>query len=151
MAVENLRQTKACSICKDTSHPTDGCPVLHDEGLEQVSMAGNVSEARRQYDPYSNTYNRGWRDHPNFSHRGNKQQNSFSNRQQGFQLQYALKPQPHSSNADMSLEDMVKTLVSNTMQLQQNAIQYQQKMDTSIRNIENQLSQIASTLYCLES
>ena len=51
----------------------------------------------------------------------------------------------------MSLEDMVKTLVANTTQLQQNAIQYQQRTDTSIRNIENQLSQMTFTLHRLES
>nr|XP_027075770.1 uncharacterized protein LOC113699597 [Coffea arabica] len=114
LAVGNLQQAKTCGICKGTSHLTDWCPVLQDEGVEQVTMASNKQ-------------------------------------QQDFQPQYLTKSQSYSSNAHMSLEDTVKTLVANTMQLQQNAIQYQQRTDTSIRNVENQLSQMVSTLHRLES
>ncbi|XP_027178201.1 uncharacterized protein LOC113777366 [Coffea eugenioides] len=146
LVVGDLQQAKTCGICKDTSHLTDWCPVLQDERVEQVTMAGNM-----QYDPYSNTYTPNWRDHSNFSYGGNKQQNSLPNKQQGFQPWYPSKSQSHSSNADMSLEDMVKALVANTTQLQQNATQYQQRTDTSIKNIENQLSQMTSTLHRLES
>ncbi|XP_027177724.1 uncharacterized protein LOC113776872 [Coffea eugenioides] len=113
LAVGNLQQAKTCGICKDMSHLTDWCPVLQDEGVEQVTMASNM--------------------------------------QQDFQPQYLSKSQSHSSNADMSLEDTIKTLVANTMQLQQNAIQYQQRTGMSIRNVENQLSQMVSTIHRLES
>nr|XP_027077154.1 uncharacterized protein LOC113700925 [Coffea arabica] len=146
LVVGDLQQAKTCGICKDTSHLTDWCPVLQDERVEQVTMAGNM-----QYDPYSNTYTPNWRDHSNFSYGGNKQQNSLPNKQQGFRSWYPSKSQSHSSNADMSLEDMVKALVANTTQLQQNATQYQQRTDTSIKNIENQLSQMTSILHRLES
>ncbi|XP_027172083.1 uncharacterized protein LOC113771713 [Coffea eugenioides] len=124
LAVGNFQQAKTCGICKDTSHPTDWCPVLQDEGVEQMSMVGNVPVSRRQCDPYSNMNDPNWRDHLNVSYEGNKQQNSLPNRQQDFQPRYPSKYQSHSSNTDMSLEDMVKALVSNTTQLQQNAIQY---------------------------
>ncbi|XP_031274922.1 uncharacterized protein LOC116133348 [Pistacia vera] len=54
-------------------HKTDMCPTLQEKGAEQVNAAENFPGPPRQYDPYSNTYNPGWRDHPNFSYRGNRQ------------------------------------------------------------------------------
>ena len=82
MAVGNKQQVKACGICKDVSHPTDGCPMVQDDSIGQINMAGKVPVLSRLYDPYSNMYNPGWRDHSNCSYVGNKQ-NSFSNRCKG--------------------------------------------------------------------
>ncbi|XP_027156915.1 uncharacterized protein LOC113758083 [Coffea eugenioides] len=84
LAAGNMHQAKACGICTNVGHPTDSCPLLQEDGVEQVNMAGGVPAPRRPYDPYSNTYNSGWRDHPN-SNYGNRLQNSFSNRPLGFQ------------------------------------------------------------------
>ena len=113
MAVGNMWQVKACEICKDVSYPTDGYPMLQDDNTEQINMAGDVPTPHRQYNPYSNMYNLGWRDHPNFSYEKNKQ-NSFPIRQQRFQPQHLSKFQLSSSNPKISLEDFVKTLAANT-------------------------------------
>ena len=46
----------------------------------------NAFQQRQQYNPYSNTYNPGWRDHPNFSYRNNSAQNLLPpNQQQQYQ------------------------------------------------------------------
>ncbi|XP_027152168.1 uncharacterized protein LOC113752245 [Coffea eugenioides] len=84
LAVGNMHQAKVCGICTNVGHPTDSCPMLQENEAEQVNMAEGVPTPRRPYDPYSNTYNPGWRDHPNFSY-GNKPQNAFSNLPPGFQ------------------------------------------------------------------
>ncbi|KAK8576727.1 hypothetical protein V6N13_015160 [Hibiscus sabdariffa] len=58
----DVREAKAlsCVHCKGNHHATD-CPVMH----EQASYVGNFN--RNSNTPYSNTYNQGWRQHPNFS------------------------------------------------------------------------------------
>lgn len=53
-------------------HTTDMCPLLQEESFEQVNVAGSVLTPKKQYDPYYNTYNSGWRDHPNFSYGRNR-------------------------------------------------------------------------------
>ncbi|PIN21706.1 DNA-directed DNA polymerase [Handroanthus impetiginosus] len=62
-------QVKACGICANTNHPTDMCPTLQEESCEQTNAVGGFpGPPQRKYDPYSNTYNPGWRDQPNFSY-----------------------------------------------------------------------------------
>ncbi|XP_031127562.1 uncharacterized protein LOC116029656 [Ipomoea triloba] len=51
----------------------------------------------------------------------------------------------------MSLEDIVKSLATNTQQFQQQTQQFQQETRTSIQHLENQMSQLASTVSRLES
>ncbi|XP_041009434.1 uncharacterized protein LOC121253491 [Juglans microcarpa x Juglans regia] len=42
---------------------------VNEEPIEQVNAAGGFpGQPQRKYDPYSNTYNPGWRDHPNLSY-----------------------------------------------------------------------------------
>nr|XP_023900927.1 uncharacterized protein LOC112012777 [Quercus suber] len=74
MAVSNMQTVKACGICLVVGHPTDMCPTFQEEPIEQVNVAGDFpGQTQRKYDPYSNTYNSGWRDHPNLSY-GNPQE-----------------------------------------------------------------------------
>nr|XP_027097561.1 uncharacterized protein LOC113717107 [Coffea arabica] len=51
----------------------------------------------------------------------------------------------------MSLEDMVKSLADSTCQMRQDLQRFQQKTRTSIRNLEAQMSQLASSMSNLES
>ncbi|XP_073121422.1 uncharacterized protein [Henckelia pumila] len=69
----NGQTAKACGICAAIGHTTDMCPTLQEESIEQVNATGGFSgHPQRKYDPYSNTYNPGWKDHPNFRY-GNQQ------------------------------------------------------------------------------
>ena len=65
------QQVKACGICRNTGHPTDMCQMLQDDPMVQVNAVGNYQNQQHRYDPYSNTYNPAWKDHPNFSY-GNR-------------------------------------------------------------------------------
>ncbi|XP_074299817.1 uncharacterized protein LOC141630987 [Silene latifolia] len=57
----NASYVKFCGLCNDPTHPTDGCPSLQtEEAIEAVKAIGF-----RKFDPYSNTYNEGWKSHPN--------------------------------------------------------------------------------------
>ncbi|XP_027069358.1 uncharacterized protein [Coffea arabica] len=171
LAMRDTPQVKVCGICTSMDHCTDTCPILQENGAKQVNMAGGVPAPRRQYDPYSNTYNPGWRDHPNFSY-GNKPQNSFSNRPPGFQQPWQPKAQPSSSSSGNSLEEIVKSLATTTTQLQQetrtlvtttaqlqqetrslvaSSTQFQQDTRAGMKDMETRMSQMATAINRLES
>ncbi|KAL0446239.1 UNVERIFIED_CONTAM: hypothetical protein Slati_1751800 [Sesamum latifolium] len=59
---------KACDICTSPEHVTDMCPTLQEPPTEHAEAIGGFSGQQRRYDPFSNTYNPGWRDHPNLSY-----------------------------------------------------------------------------------
>ncbi|XP_071909899.1 uncharacterized protein [Coffea arabica] len=75
---------------------------------------------------------------------------SYAARPLGFPQQPQYQPRPQLSQqqsaprSGMSLEDIVKSLTTNTQQ-------FQQETKTSIHNLENQMSQFASTVNRLES
>ena len=54
-----------------------------------------------------------------------------------------------SSNDD--LREMMKTLASNTVTLQQNVMSFQQETKSSIHNLEKQMGQVASSVGKLEA
>ncbi|XP_042953658.1 uncharacterized protein LOC122290157 [Carya illinoinensis] len=63
-----LPSIEKCNICEDTGYVTNACPtisafkeVLLDQSNPVHMISKNFSK------PYSNTYNAGWRSHPNFS------------------------------------------------------------------------------------
>ncbi|KAF5442859.1 hypothetical protein F2P56_035475 [Juglans regia] len=75
MVVGNMQMAKACGICSVVGHPTDMCPTLQEEPIEQVNAAGGFpGQPQRKCYPYLSTYNLRWRDHPNLSY-GNPQVN----------------------------------------------------------------------------
>ncbi|XP_031101911.1 uncharacterized protein LOC116005813, partial [Ipomoea triloba] len=150
LALGGTHQVKACGICAATGHQTDMCPTLQYDSCEQANAIGGFpGQPQRNYDPYSNTYNLGWRDHPNFSYKPRPQFPQFQPRQP-IQQQPTSSQQP-SSNSSMSLEDIVKSLAANTQQFQQQTQQFQQETRTSIQHLESQMSQLASTVSRLES
>ncbi|KAG8501425.1 hypothetical protein CXB51_003734 [Gossypium anomalum] len=67
--------TKVYGICTMPNHPTDSCPMLQDGTGAKVNAINNFpGPPQRPYNPYGNTFNLGWRNHPNMSY-GNKNQN----------------------------------------------------------------------------
>jgi hypothetical protein len=61
-------QDIVCQICETNEHSTNDCPTLPSfkECLYEQTNALN-SFQRPNHNPYSKTYNPGWRNHPNFS------------------------------------------------------------------------------------
>ena len=60
MSVGNMQTVKACGICSVVGHPTNMCPTLQEEPIEQVNAAGGfLGQPQRKYDPYSSMYNLG--------------------------------------------------------------------------------------------
>jgi len=68
-------QHTPCSFCSSPMHHTNDCPTagkFSDDSTEQV----NATFSHPGNDPYSNTYNPGWRNHPNFSWKPQASSNS---------------------------------------------------------------------------
>ncbi|KAK4410150.1 hypothetical protein Sango_0088000 [Sesamum angolense] len=117
------------------------CPTLQEGPTEHAdAIGGFFGQQQRRYDPFSNTYNPGWKDHPNLS---------YGAQSQNFQRPQYRPPMPPPSNPKQGthLEDMMKSLISNTQQIQQNTQQQiqqlQQSVQTSIQNLESQMSKLA--------
>ncbi|CAN6723489.1 unnamed protein product [Malus baccata var. baccata] len=116
----------ACSICNMITHDFMSCPhkeVSPDFTAEQVNAFNNFQRPR--YDPYSNFYNPGWRDHPNL--RWDKEQHTRPQFQQQVQ-------QPAAPKA--AWEVAIEKLANTTIQEIQN-------LQASVKNMEKQMGQIA--------
>jgi len=70
-ACGNVQQVKVCSICSLQGHASDMCPTMQEDYIEQAHAIDGTfnGQPQRKYDPFSNTYNPGWRDHPNLPQR----------------------------------------------------------------------------------
>jgi len=91
LACGNVQQVKVCSICSLQGHASDMCPTMQEDYIEKAHAIDGTfnGQPQRKYDPFSNTYNPGWRDHPNLRY-GNPSQQGNQGRQfhpHGFQPQ----------------------------------------------------------------
>ncbi|CAN6570909.1 unnamed protein product [Malus baccata var. baccata] len=73
-----------CGVCSIQGHVSEKCPqLIENGGWESANAIGFQGQNQSRHDPYSNTYNPGWRDHPNFKWREPQQpQNQGGFRQQ---------------------------------------------------------------------
>ncbi|CAN6573212.1 unnamed protein product [Malus baccata var. baccata] len=125
---------------------------MHVTYLEPSANAiGFQSQNQSRHDPYSNTYNPGWRDHPNFKWRDPQQpQNQGGFRQQppGFFPKTYGPPQnqaqsvPSASGTSLDNDALLKILtkLSNGQEDQAKAMQNQ---DKRVDHLEKQIRQIA--------
>ncbi|XP_042415053.1 uncharacterized protein LOC122004195 [Zingiber officinale] len=125
------QSTGVCVICSSQEHDSELCPNLHqDESLTAFSRA----QFSQKYDPYSSTYNPGWRDHPNLKY-------GFQQPATQFQQQQTLPASSrlsltHGNSSNTSNSDPQQARLEELMQqilLQQ---QNQQRTDLAIQNIE---------------
>ncbi|KAM1771992.1 hypothetical protein ACFX11_046742 [Malus domestica] len=138
---------QVCGVCSMMGHATNICPSLMDQGgLEQANALGGFQGQQRQkYDPYSNNYNAGWRDHPHlkWNNQDNGQQsvpNNYNRPPGFFQARPQAQFQPQQQQApSKSLEDLIASLANSTQS-------HQQKTDKAIENLERQMSQLASLM-----
>ncbi|CAN6583725.1 unnamed protein product [Malus baccata var. baccata] len=139
-------------VCSIQGHVSEKCPqLIENGGWESANAIGFQSQNQSRHDPYSNTYNPGWRDHPNFKWREPQQpQNQGGFRQQppGFfpktngppqnQAQSGLSASGTSLDNDALLKILTK--LSNGQEDQTKAMQNQ---DKRVDQLEKQIGQIA--------
>ncbi|KAM2917932.1 hypothetical protein FF1_046651 [Malus domestica] len=57
-------------VCSIQGHVSEKCPqLIENGGWESANAIGFQGQNQQRHDPYSNTYNPGWRDHRNFKWR----------------------------------------------------------------------------------
>ncbi|CAN6704215.1 unnamed protein product [Malus baccata var. baccata] len=141
-----------CGVCSIQGYVSEKCPqLIENGGWESANAIGFQSQNQSRHDPYSNTYNPGWRDHPNFKLRDPQQpQNQEGFRQQppGFFPKTYGPPQnqaqsgPSASGTSLDNDALLKILtkLSNGQEDQAKAMQNQ---DKRVDQLEKQIGQIA--------
>ncbi|XP_031378355.1 uncharacterized protein LOC116193748 [Punica granatum] len=128
-------QVAFCELCSgphSTLECMSGNPSASPNG-EQVNFVNNFQ--RSNQGPYSNTYNPGWRNHPNFSWRN---ENNALKPPPGFQKQGPAQNAPPQQS-----QSRMEELMLSYMQKTDTMLQNQQ---ATIRNLEGQISQISQQL-----
>ena len=125
-----------CDMCGE-GHPTQQCPLIYHNATQSntVNYVGNPNS--QQNNPYSNTYNSGWRNHPNFSWNNNSSPNMpfKPNMPSGFQQ--------HPRSQEMEKKPTTEDLLLQYMQKTDAVIQSQ---SASMRALEIQMGQLATAL-----
>ncbi|XP_024020121.1 uncharacterized protein LOC112091245 [Morus notabilis] len=130
----------SCTYCGE-GHLFDSCP----SNPESACYMGNFN---RNNNPYSNTYNPGWRQHPNFSWNSqgqNATSSSIANHPQhppGFPQQ----PRHQPAEQHSSIEHLLKEYMAKNDAITQNQSALIQNQVASLRNLENQMRQLANAL-----
>ncbi|XP_016708131.1 uncharacterized protein [Gossypium hirsutum] len=96
---------------------------------------------QRQYDPYANTYNPGWKDHPNLSYGVNPRNN------QPYQNRFSQQPQGSGN----FLETMVNKLAANVLNFQQQNLNFQKEMNDFQQKIEASIKELTTSIEKLTS
>ncbi|XP_028767372.1 uncharacterized protein LOC114725075 [Neltuma alba] len=138
-----------CSICSLATHTTDSCPYLNDgvDSCNAVYHTKPMTQGGQKYDPYSNTYNPGWRDHPNLRYgSGQPQQSQFNqgiNSSGGKMFQQVRQTMPNQDESS-KLEGMMKLLMD---KFEQKDLQHSQE----IQNLQTQIGQLSNAFSNMQS
>ncbi|XP_020209331.2 uncharacterized protein LOC109794285 [Cajanus cajan] len=147
LAMMKQAPAKLCGICACPSHPTDACPQLQEDNPEEVAAVNNFpNSSQPRNDQARNNFNPRYNDHPGFrwSNNNTSQQQPFPNRQPFQQAPRQSMQQPQQQQNNPSLEDLVK-------QMAMQNLQFQQRTDASIQNLEKQVGQMASSISQLQA
>ncbi|XP_073154024.1 uncharacterized protein [Henckelia pumila] len=143
MAVGNGQTVRACGVCAKVGHATDMCPIIQEGSAEQVNAAGGFPEPSQQkYDSYSNTYNSGWKDHPNLIYENPPVHQPHN---QSYRAPYHPPPQRSQiQEPGEFLEKIVKDLAINNLN-------FQQETRACIQQLNTQMGQLATVVNRLEA
>ncbi|KAM1249651.1 hypothetical protein ACFX2G_032998 [Malus domestica] len=146
-----VKTVASCGVCSMQNHHTDKCPqLIENGGWETLNAVGYGNQYQSRGDPFPNTYNPGWRAHPNFNWRDpqqGQQQSGFRQQPQDFYKKPLAPPQaqaqPAKSNAGNSSDnDKIFQLLTTLTQEVQNQAKERQIQDKRVDNLEKQVGQI---------
>ncbi|CAN6573952.1 unnamed protein product [Malus baccata var. baccata] len=132
-----------CIICSETTHDITQCPnkdSYPELVQDHVNMVNNFIRPRS--DPYSNTYNPGWKNHPNLSWGGNQQPRQY---QQFYQSTSETK-KPSLEDQMSQLAQHMSTFSNSTNSFVQSTQTSIQNLTASVGNLETQVGQLATML-----
>ena len=137
-----------CAVCSMQGHPNDQCPqLIENGGWESANAIGFQGQNQQRNDPYSNTYNPGWRDHPNFKWREPQQ----LQQQGGFRQTppvFYQKPFTQSQPQSQIVQPNSGSLVNNdqVVQLLTSVSQRIENQDKEMSDMKKQMGQISEFL-----
>jgi hypothetical protein len=141
--IQQIAQVEVCAICSHSDHTTETCPMLSFTYQEQANYVSQNNYPSKN-NPYSNTYNAGWRNHPNFSWSNNQNVQNPQRQERNFQqgYNYQAPPQAVQPNPKPKKNDLESAL------LQFMTVQQQSNTQTSqaIQRLETQVGQLAKEL-----
>ncbi|KAM2933093.1 hypothetical protein FF1_041090 [Malus domestica] len=144
--VEGLKvqNVAACGVCSMQGHLTDKCPqLIENGGWETLNAVGFGNQYQPRNDPFSNTYNPGWRDHPNFKWREpqqGQQQSGFRQQPPGFYQKPFAPTQPQAQPAQKAGSSIDNDQIFNLLT---SMAQGMQNRDKKVDELEKQVGQIA--------
>ena len=152
-------QVLSCEVCggHSTIECQQGQSYSQGSSIEQLNALNNFN-GRPQANPYSNTYNPGWRNHPNFSW-SNQGGNQASNSNQGYKAppvfqQKSTDPQPEpKSNLEMMMENFIQSQSKINQTLQEGFKQHQEgfkQHEENFKRLDARLDQLATHNKMLE-
>ena len=138
-----------CEICGTKGHQSAECSLLNETHSEQVNYT--------QGNPYSNTYNPGWRNHPNFSYKNNNPiQNNAPPRKTSYQAPRSnqpMQPVPPKPSLEKIMENFITAQTQQNKEFMNQNIHVNElitelgiKVDqivTHTKMLETQISQVA--------
>ena len=127
---------EVCRICETMEHPTNECPTIpaFKEVLHDQANAMNI--VKKSYpSPYSETYNLGWRNHPNFSWRNDN---------------VATPPIHGSSNFVPYNPSPKKSLEDTLQQFMQTQSTINNQNSQAINNIRSTLTKLTTSMSTIE-
>ncbi|GAU31493.1 hypothetical protein TSUD_332680 [Trifolium subterraneum] len=143
----NAAQGVTCDFCHQ-NHANGEC---FSAGSEEANYLANFRKSSPNNNPFSNTYNKGWREHPNFGWGGNTSQSQ----------QQTPPPQNSQQNNSSPLEDTLNQFIKFTQggfeamrisqeqlkatqaQMQANQDMANKHTEASIKNLETQIGQLS--------
>ncbi|KAM0981427.1 hypothetical protein ACFX2A_014761 [Malus domestica] len=138
-----VQNVSACGVCSMQGHPTDKCPqLIENGGWETLNAAGFGQQYQQRNDPFSNTYNPGWRDHPNFKWREpqqGQQQSTFRQQPPGFYQKPFAPNQTQAQPAQKSGSSIDNDQIFNLLT---SMAQGMQTRDKKVDELEKQVGQI---------
>ncbi|XP_070678183.1 uncharacterized protein [Malus domestica] len=139
-----VQNVSACGVCSMQGHPTDKCPqLIENGGWETLNAVGFGQQYQQRNDPFSNTYNPGWRDHPNFKWRESQQgqqQSTFRQQPPGFYQKPFAPTQPQAQPTQKSGSSIDNDQIFNLLT---SMAQGMQNRDKKVDELEKQVGQIA--------
>ncbi|KAM2928264.1 hypothetical protein COP2_035526 [Malus domestica] len=140
--------TTIYGVCSIQGHQSDQCPqLIENGGWESAHAVGYGNQNQPRGDPFSNTYNQGWRDHPNFRWRDAQQpaqQGGFRQPPGFFPRPMAPQPPPQAqssqNNSGTSMND------DKTYQLLTTMAQGLQTQAKEVNELKKQMGQMAEFL-----
>ncbi|CAN6542408.1 unnamed protein product [Malus baccata var. baccata] len=136
-----MKEPSVCGVYSIQGHASEKCPqLIENGGWESANAIEFQGHNQQRNDPYSNTYNPGWRNHPNFKWREPQQPQQpegFRQQPPGFYTkQYAPTQAPQQPAQNTSVTHQ---FVSGARKSSQNNA----NQDKMVDQMEKQIGQIA--------